>query len=44
MTFILIRKVEALKKKEIVSFFMFFLIVRLCYKPCDDKKKLLLPF
>ena len=44
MTFILIRKVEVLKRKEIVSFFMCFLIVKMCYKPCDDKKKPALAF
>ena len=38
------KKSWSAKEKEIVSFFMCFLIVRLCYKPCDDKKKLLLPF
>ena len=45
MTFIMLRTVEVLKRKEIVCFFMFFfLIVRLCYKPCDDKKKLAVGF
>ena len=48
MTFIMSRKVEVLKRKEIICFFMFFffffLIVRLCYKPCDDKKKLAVGF
>ena len=47
MTFITLRTVEVLKRKEIVCFFMFFFFFPWLwdyYKPCDDKKKLALAF
>ena len=47
MTFIMLRTIEVLKRKEIVCFFYVFLFFSWLwdyYKPCDDKKKLTLAF